>query len=68
MFRRGVIGIEEVARAEQIFLYIVGRIKDLVAQNPDDVPQEVLEALSAHRDIYRANFSLFQSLPDVLGD
>jgi arginine decarboxylase len=65
MFRRGVIGIEEVARAEQIFLYIVGRIKDLVAQNPDDVPQEVVEALSAHRDIYRANFSLFQSLPDV---
>ena len=65
MFRRGVIGIEEVARAEQIFLYIVGRIKDLVQQNPDDVPQEVIEALSAHRDIYRANFSLFQSLPDV---
>jgi arginine decarboxylase len=65
MFRRGVIGIEEVARAEQIFLYIVGRIKDLVAQHPDDVPQEVVEALSAHRDIYRANFSLFQSLPDV---
>ncbi|MCC1482814.1 biosynthetic arginine decarboxylase [Roseibaca sp. Y0-43] len=65
LFRRGVIGIEEVARAEQIFLYIVGRIKDLVAQNPEDVPQEVVEALSAHRDIYRANFSLFQSLPDV---
>ncbi|SUZ32878.1 Biosynthetic arginine decarboxylase [Roseibaca ekhonensis] len=65
MFRRGVIGIEEVARAEQIFLYIVGRIKDLVAQHPADVPQEVVEALSAHRDIYRANFSLFQSLPDV---
>ena len=65
MFRRGVIGIEEVARAEQIFLYIVGRIKDLVQQNPADVPQEVVEALSAHRDIYRANFSLFQSLPDV---
>ncbi|NBB98691.1 MAG: biosynthetic arginine decarboxylase [Alphaproteobacteria bacterium] len=65
MFRRGVIGIEEVARAEQVFLYIVGRIKDVVQQNPADVPQEVVEALSAHRDIYRANFSLFQSLPDV---
>jgi len=65
LFRRGVIGIEEVARAEQIFLYIVGRIKDVVQQHPADVPQEVLEALSAHRDIYRANFSLFQSLPDV---
>lgn len=64
LFRRGVIGIEEVARAEQIFLYVVGRIKDMVAQTPD-VPQEVLEELSAHRDIYRANFSLFQSLPDV---
>ncbi len=64
LFRRGVIGIEEVARAEQIFLYVVGRIKDVVAQTPD-VPQEVLEELSAHRDIYRANFSLFQSLPDV---
>ncbi|MBN2760342.1 MAG: biosynthetic arginine decarboxylase [Rhodobacteraceae bacterium] len=65
LFRRGVIGIEEVARAEQIFLFIVGRIKDMVAQNSEDVPQEVVEALSAHRDIYRANFSLFQSLPDV---
>jgi len=65
LFRRGVIGIEEVARAEQIFLYIVGRIKDVVQQHTADVPQEVLEALSAHRDIYRANFSLFQSLPDV---
>jgi len=64
MFRRGVIGIEEVARAEQIFLYVIGRIKDLVAQTPD-VPAEVREELSAHRDIYRANFSLFQSLPDV---
>ncbi len=64
LFRRGVIGIEEVARAEQIFLFLVGRIKELVAQTPD-VPQEVLEELSAHRDIYRANFSLFQSLPDV---
>lgn len=64
LFRLGVIGIEEVARAEQIFLYIVGRIQDLVTQTPD-VPQEVLEELSVHRDIYRANFSLFQSLPDV---
>ena len=64
LFRRGVIDIEQVARAEQIFLFLVGRIKDLVAQTPD-VPQEVLHELSAHRDIYRTNFSLFQSLPDV---
>ena len=64
LFRRGVIDIEQVARAEQIFLHVVHRIKDMVAQIPDP-PQEVLEELSAHRDIYRANFSLFQSLPDV---
>ncbi len=64
LFRRGVIGIEEVARAEQIFLFVIGRIKELVARTPD-VPQEVREELSAHRDIYRVNFSLFQSLPDV---
>ncbi|MGY6549406.1 MAG: biosynthetic arginine decarboxylase [Roseinatronobacter sp.] len=63
-FRRGVIDIEQIARAEQIFLHVVHRIKDVVAQTPD-VPQEVLAELSAHRDIYRANFSLFQSLPDV---
>ncbi len=64
LFRRGVIDIEQVARAEQIFLYVVGRIKDLVAQS-DNVSPEVLEELNEHRDIYRANFSLFQSLPDV---
>ncbi len=64
LFRRGVIDIEQVARAEQIFLYVVHRIKDMVAQI-EDPPQEVLEELSNHRDIYRANFSLFQSLPDV---
>ena len=64
LFRRGVIDIEQVARAEQIFLHVVHRIKDMVAQIADP-PQEVLEELSAHRDIYRANFSLFQSLPDV---
>ncbi len=64
LFRRGVIDIEQVARAEQIFLHVVHRIKDMVAQI-EDPPQEVLEELSAHRDIYRANFSLFQSLPDV---
>ncbi len=64
LFRRGVIDIEQVARAEQIFLYVVGRIKDLVAQ-ADTVPPEVAHELNEHRDIYRANFSLFQSLPDV---
>lgn len=64
LFRRGVIDIEQIARAEQIFLHVVHRIKDTVAQMPNP-PQEVLEELSAHRDIYRANFSLFQSLPDV---
>ncbi|MFN7002514.1 MAG: biosynthetic arginine decarboxylase [Roseinatronobacter sp.] len=64
LFRRGVIDIEQIARAEQIFLHVVHRIKDTVAQMPN-APQEVLEELSAHRDIYRANFSLFQSLPDV---
>ncbi|MCC5954816.1 MAG: biosynthetic arginine decarboxylase [Natronohydrobacter sp.] len=64
LFRRGVIDIEQIARAEQIFLHVVHRIKDIVAQMPSP-PQEVLEELSAHRDIYRANFSLFQSLPDV---
>ena len=64
LFRRGVIDIEQVARAEQIFLYVVGRIKDLVTQS-GEVPPEVREELNEHRDIYRANFSLFQSLPDV---
>ncbi|MFN4058331.1 MAG: biosynthetic arginine decarboxylase [Roseinatronobacter sp.] len=64
LFRRGVIDIEQVARAEQIFLHVVHRIKDVVAQMPQ-APVEVLEDLSNHRDIYRANFSLFQSLPDV---
>ncbi len=64
LFRRGVIDIEAVARAEQIFLYLVGRIKEVVARTPD-VPPEVADELAEHRDIYRINMSLFQSLPDV---
>ncbi|MFS4437032.1 biosynthetic arginine decarboxylase [Paracoccaceae bacterium GXU_MW_L88] len=64
LFRRGVIDLRQIARAEQIYLYVIGRIKDLVNQT-ENVPLEVVEELSAHRDIYHANFSVFQSLPDM---
>jgi arginine decarboxylase len=64
LFRRGQIGLREMARAERVFLYVVERIKR-VAETLDEVPEEVAEALDGQADIYHGNFSLFQSLPDV---
>ncbi|MEO0995467.1 MAG: biosynthetic arginine decarboxylase, partial [Pseudomonadota bacterium] len=64
LFRRGQIGLREIARAERVYLYAIDRIKR-VAAGMDDLPEDVAEALDGQADIYHGNFSLFQSLPDV---
>ncbi len=63
-FRRGQIGLREMARAERVFLYAMDRIKR-VAGEAEELPEDVAEALDGQADIYHGNFSLFQSLPDV---
>ena len=63
MFRRGFVGLREMARAERIFLSLTARIKAIVAdmEDPGDLGEEMLKIA----DVYHCNFSLFQSLPDV---
>ncbi|MEL6219434.1 MAG: biosynthetic arginine decarboxylase [Pseudomonadota bacterium] len=64
LFRRGQIGLREIARAERVYLYAIDRIKR-VAAGMEELPEDVAEALDGQADIYHGNFSLFQSLPDV---
>jgi len=62
LFRRGYIGLRQMARAERIYLHLVGQMKALAAR--EDV-SDIDERLEKSADIYHCNFSLFQSLPDV---
>ncbi len=64
LFRRGQIGLREMARAERVYLHAVDRIKRAAAE-AKEMPEDVAEALERQADIYHGNFSLFQSLPDV---
>jgi arginine decarboxylase len=63
LFRRGFVDIRQMARGERIYLSLMARIKDCVAQMDD--PGEMEEDLQKLADVYHCNFSLFQSLPDV---
>ena len=63
LFRRGSVGLREVARGERIFLRLMSEIRR-VADERDSSP-EMDEQLDRIADIYHCNFSLFQSLPDV---
>ena len=63
LFRRGYIDLRQMARAEQVFLHLMSKIKLMVplAESSPEI-DAFLEKLV---DIYHCNFSLFQSLPDV---
>jgi arginine decarboxylase len=64
LFSIGNISIREMARAEEIYLYISSLIKSMA--DADGASHEGMEdKLSQLVDIYHCNFSLFQSLPDV---
>ncbi|MEL6523803.1 MAG: biosynthetic arginine decarboxylase [Pseudomonadota bacterium] len=63
MFRRGVVDLRQMARAEQIYLSLTARIKALVSALDD--AGDLAEELQRVADVYHCNFSLFQSLPDV---
>jgi arginine decarboxylase len=63
MFRRGRIGIRQMARTEKIYRHLMARIKALA--DSDDGGSDIEDELDNLADIYHCNFSLFQSLPDV---
>ncbi|WP_392663603.1 biosynthetic arginine decarboxylase [Amaricoccus sp. B4] len=63
LFRRGYVGLRQVARGERIYLQLMSRIKRLAVTA--ETTAEVDAQLEQLADIYHCNFSLFQSLPDV---
>lgn len=63
LFRRGVLDLRQMARAERAFLYILSKIVAVARAN--DSQGDLGERLEGFVDYYHGNFSLFQSLPDV---
>jgi arginine decarboxylase len=64
MFKLGKINLRERALGDQIFWQIIIKI-DEHAENLKHFPKELSNIKLALSDIYYANFSVFQSLPDV---
>jgi len=64
MFRQGQLALRELALAENIYLEILQRARELLPQLKR-VPPELQNLDEALADIYYGNFSLFQSLPDA---
>ncbi|MCA8883700.1 MAG: biosynthetic arginine decarboxylase [Rhodobacteraceae bacterium] len=63
LFRRGVLDLRQMGRAERTFLYTLSRISEV--ERAKDSPSELRDQLENYVDYYHCNFSLFQSLPDV---
>ena len=64
MFTHGVLGLEQRARAEQLYFATCRRVRDRL-QAGTRAHREALDELNAKlADKYFCNFSLFQSIPD----
>jgi arginine decarboxylase len=64
LLKSGQVSLRETAKAERVHLYLMNRIKTLLAGVEGD-NDEMERAVQQAADIYHGNFSLFQSLPDV---
>jgi arginine decarboxylase len=65
LLKTGQVSLRETAKAERIHLYLMNRIKALLADAEERPGSDMQQALQQAADIYHGNFSLFQSLPDV---
>jgi arginine decarboxylase len=63
-FGRGEIGLRDLVKAERLYMHLITKMRK-VAKSDEWISEDVLSALESSADIYHANFSLFQSLPDV---
>lgn len=63
LFSGGYLPLEQRVTAENLYFAICHRIQDVCSTMPN-VPPEVASLDSLLSDIYFANFSLFQSMPD----
>ncbi len=64
LLKSGQVSLRETAKAERVHLYMMNRIKAMLADSDMD-NEEMRVAVEHTADIYHGNFSLFQSLPDV---
>ena len=64
LLKSGQVSLRETAKAERVHLFLMNRIKSLLADSELD-NDDMRAALDQTADIYHGNFSLFQSLPDV---
>lgn len=66
LFSGGYLPLEQRVAAENLYFAICHRIQKLGAESAesDDLPDEVRDLDQMLSDIYFANFSLFQSMPD----
>jgi arginine decarboxylase len=64
LLKSGQVSLRESAKAERIHLYMMSRIKTMLADS-DMENEEMHAAVEQTADILHGNFSLFQSLPDV---
>lgn len=62
-FQYGNVSLRQRAEGNQLFKYIIKRIVDIVDQM-DSPPEDLADLGENLKDVYYANFSLFQSLPD----
>jgi len=62
-FELGVVTLRERALAERIFWHIVNRVAEEM-RGRKYIPDELAGLSEALADVYHANFSVFQSLPD----
>lgn len=66
LFKRGQVSLRMRSIAENLFLVVINKIKDIITTL--DIPRKPSEYEKLREqmaDIYYCNFSLFQSLPDV---
>ncbi len=63
LFSGGYLPLEQRVAAEDLYFAICHRVHDL-AEQLEEVPQDIQHLDSMLSDIYFANFSLFQSMPD----
>ncbi|MEM9587733.1 MAG: biosynthetic arginine decarboxylase [Planctomycetota bacterium] len=64
LFSSGYLPLEQRVAAEDLYFAICHRVRDF-ASNLDEVPAELANLDRMLSDIYFANFSLFQSMPDA---
>ena len=61
LFSYGVLGLEQIAKAERLYWMSCSKLKEMAKKKDDDVFESLTSELT---DTYFCNFSVFQSLPD----